>query len=269
MTSDPLKLVYDTLSPSQYMHVYRGSGETRDNDKMRVIFFLHGGFWKSKYGIDPPSQSACDGVLPVFRSCSEWVVYIEYRRQPEDDPQSGHPYASDDCLRAYQTFMESEYMRGSDVKAIVLGHSAGGTLALVLAHRLHKANYSLPPRHTISLAPVANLRMAAELRLSDKGNAVQLYAHGEPGDMDANNESAYKTGCPTAIAEHLGHIPLTLALGMDDTDIPLGVVQSCYDAITSKCKKLLLLDNTDHYSIVDGVSPGWKVVEAEMRNHLG
>lgn len=239
-------------SPSHFVDVYQGIGQAHT-----LLLFLHGGFWKSKYGASPPSSSALLSILPSLCSTFATVAYVEYRRQPDDNPFSGYPYAGDDCSCAYDMLMST--IKPTPEKVVLMGHSAGGTLALMLS--MERA-----VTRTYALAPVADLAMSARMKLSDNGDAVQLYAHGEPGEPGA---IAYEQGCPTKMAwkmkDNTGGV--TLVLGTNDADIPLEVVKSCHQELIKfqpECH-LWRLDNADHFSILDGTSTEWAAILEDVR----
>lgn len=262
--SPPTKLVYVPSlpappSPSQFVDVYSGTGTPRS-----LVLFLHGGFWKSHYSIRPPTSAFVDTILPSLCATFATVAYVEYRRQPDDNPFSGYPYVVADCVCAYDTLMN--HLDPKPNKVIVMGHSAGGMLALMLC-------MERPVTHTYALAPVANLTMAARLKLSTNGDAVQLYAHGEAGETEA-----YEQGCPTRMAwkmkdngRGMGDNAVTLVLGKDDKSIPEDVVRSCHSELIKYRPetRLWLLDGNDHYSIVNASSEAWSSVLEDVCRMIG
>ncbi|HEX2610388.1 MAG TPA: alpha/beta hydrolase, partial [Gemmatimonadales bacterium] len=90
-----------------------------------VVCLLHGGFWRMPYGKDQMSAIAGDLCARGFA-----VWNIEYRRIGE--PQVGWSEMSSDvwaALEFLQGFSEREHRLDLN-RASVVGHSAGGQLAL-------------------------------------------------------------------------------------------------------------------------------------------
>ena len=71
-------------------------------------------------------------------------------------------------------------------KAVVLGHSAGGTQVLwaCATHPQDSPAHSIPllftPVLCVAVTPVGDLVYGAERRLSDNGDAIQNYLNADP-----------------------------------------------------------------------------------------
>lgn len=324
------KVRYATSSPSQYVLLYahdaggRDGVETCDGDKQKeavrndeeaacdgkgngvfgrkLVVFIHGGFWKSIYGLEPMT-AACGTVVTSLLSHGYDVAMVEYRR--DQDTEWGFPHTNYDVLTAYRCIIchyESTSSICRNYKVALMGHSAGGTLALWLTAHLQqhqqkrscsahdhqvlreselnnvneRAGATSQPRpiHTYALAPVSNLSLAVELRLSDNGNAVQNYMHGTPEDIP----HAYDQACPTSLAPHLTQSPITLLLGDKDDKIPPIIISTCFEAIKSLHSQdhsvpntninYVHLHDTDHFSIVDASSHAWQNILQRLKSHF-
>ena len=88
-------------------------------------------------------------------------------------------------------------------QAIVLGHSAGGTQVLwaCATHPVNSPAHSVPllftPKLCVAVTPVGDLVYGAERRLSDNGDAIQIYLGAEPQYSNQENgeihpESVYQ-----------------------------------------------------------------------------
>lgn len=284
------RIVYGTVSSSQYVLLHVPLRNTSSNvPKFPTLFFIHGGFWKASYGIDPPT-ACCDTIVDSVISRQIACAFVEYRR--DGDEAWGWPATNIDIIAAYEALLSSPLVDGEAVA--IVGHSAGGTLALWLTSQLvnnfrsakrHTPPFdgvdihTLPaPRVTIGLAPVSDLSLAAKLRLSDEGNAVQRYMH-----IDDENVAAhfFKPACPTAHAHILTLSRVTLMLGDHDDVIPTQVVQSTFDTLktsrallpddiqsTLPALRFVLLRDCDHYDIVNARSAAWKIVLEEILRGL-
>ena len=100
-------------------------------------------------------------------------------------------------------------------KVMLIGHSAGGTLALWAADAAAKdpgAEYV--PALVIAVAPITDLAAGFDAKLSDEGDAVSLYMKGTPAEIP----DAYAAASP------IEQLPLktnTLVIsGAKDVDVP-------------------------------------------------
>lgn len=142
-----------------------------------VVCLLHGGFWRMPYGRDQMTAIASDLVAHGLA-----VWNMEYRRlgAPQagwaatmDDVAAGIDYLADLCVGGVDVYLD---------RVIVIGHSAGGHLALWGAGRSHARNTSLPGVHiraVVGLAPVADLAEAYVRKVG--GEAVVELLGGPPG----------------------------------------------------------------------------------------
>lgn len=259
---DATKLYYATDSPDQYILLYPSTSPEKTNTT-NITIFIHGGFWKSKYGLSPPSSSACHTIIPSLRSLSTYTALFEYRREAiAEQQQWGYPYTNEDIVKAYNFLLT--YLKQKPKKIIVIGHSAGGTLALWLLSQCEIVKQK--PHHVFALAPVSNLKLSASLNLSDDGDAVQNYMHGQPS-------LTYDKACPTALAPCIASaaVDITFMLGDSDVDIPLPVVSTCYDAIIehkidASTISFVRSEDTDHYSIINASSDAWNLVTTHIQS---
>ena len=97
-----------------------------------VVITIHGGFWQSKYGLE--ENTPLDEDL-TRRGYATWN--IEYRRVGEDG--GGWPGTFIDVIDAVNHLTQLEERFQLDLsRVVILGHSAGGHLALWLASRINK-----------------------------------------------------------------------------------------------------------------------------------
>ena len=112
-----------------------------------VVMMIHGGYWQAIYNLTHAGHLCLDLAA---HGIATWNV--EYRRI--GDPGGGWPGALDDVSRALEHLSVLAEDYPLDItRAVVMGHSAGGHLALLVARR---APVSL--RAVVSLSGVVDLR---------------------------------------------------------------------------------------------------------------
>jgi pimeloyl-ACP methyl ester carboxylesterase len=125
---------------------------------------------------------------------------------------------------------------------VLVGHSAGGHLALLAAD--HQAVIGC-----LALAPVADLQMAADLDLDD-GAALAFL-----GCPPADRADLDPARCPAP------SVPTTVVHGVEDSLVPVTMSESyCAD----RSARLVLLPAIAHFEVIDPQSAGWRSVMAEL-----
>jgi alpha-beta hydrolase superfamily lysophospholipase len=126
-------------------------------------------------------------LLKIEITCSRGygVCLVEYRRVGHEG--GGWPGTNDDIANAMkkledvlQNEKEISSAEHSDSdstqqKVILLGHSAGGTLALWIACKSSMLGDIVPITLCVAVAPIGNLEEGSRRRLSDDGDAIDLY----------------------------------------------------------------------------------------------
>jgi len=171
----------------------------------KILCLVHGGFWKYPY--DRLQMTALANELATLG----YVVWnIEYRRVGEDN--GGWPNTFNDVIDAVN------YLHTLDVEnsgVILIGHSAGGHLALWLSQQqLH-----IPIINVIALAPVSDLLKCTEEHIG--GQAVEELLKTVPSE----NRQRYVDHSP--IEQEPSHIPETIIHGSMDEYVPIEMSR-CY-----------------------------------------
>jgi acetyl esterase/lipase len=204
--------------------------------------FIHGGFWRAKYDL-----AHTGFVCAALTKAGMLTWNVEYRRV--GNPGGGWPGSFEDVTSAFQFLRQLAVKYPIDVKRlIVLGHSAGGQLALALAAHQNSMHAA------VSLAGVVNLRRAWDLHLSH--DAVAEFLGGPPEKVPEHYHEASPSELDIRTRQLLIHGTL------DDT-VP---VQISRDYATQKRAKredvrLLELQKAGHFEIVDPESKAWPEVE--------
>ncbi|PJJ02920.1 alpha/beta hydrolase family protein [Streptomyces sp. 2333.5] len=192
-----------------------------------LVVLLHGGFWRAAYDrrhLSPLAAELAGQGVPV--------ALAEYRRVGAG---GGAPQTFEDVAAAVEAAAAAVPGPG---ETVLVGHSAGGHLALLAA-----ARPGTPVTRVIAVSPVADLARAHELGLSDGAVAALLGAGpGLPQRLAAADPARRP---PPGI-------PVTILHGTDDRDVPLDVSRR-YAAVSPATTELRELPGVGHYA---PVTPG-------------
>jgi acetyl esterase/lipase len=229
-----------------------------------LLFVVHGGFWQSRYDLSHIGHLCAALTSQEVITCS-----IEYRRI--GNPGGGWPGTFQDISRATCNILQtmSQDPRYDRTRTAILGHSAGGHLALWLAgsHRISKDSplYSdkrQVVRSAVSLAGVSDLGLAWRQKLG-RGIVTQLM-----GGTPEEYPDRYSAGSPIELLPTGAR--QVLVHGAADDTVP--VSQS--EAFVQRAKKLgdrsilVKLDRIGHYELIDPESEAWPSVAAAVRSVL-
>jgi len=212
-----------------------------------LVINIHGGYWRAKYDLTHAGH-----LCSVLAAKGLASANLEYRRVGNDG--GGWPGTFADIRSAYQFLMQNAQRNAFDKqKVIVMGHSAGGQLALCLA--AHEPSL----KAVISLAGVVDLQRAHQLHLSN--DAVVEFLHGTPTEVPDH----YHEADPMTLS-----IPSThqwLVHGTGDNVVPPAFSRDYVDAKKKRMGKdkedvhLLEIAGADHFDVIDPRSTAWKQVE--------
>lgn len=225
--------------------------EPGSRGRVPAVVLLHGGYWRPGY-----DRSLQDAVAADL--CGRgWVVWnVDYRAA--DAPW---PATLLDVATAYDHLARGRYAdRVDPARVAVVGHSAGGCLALWLASR-HRLAAGAPgsgstdplPALAVGQAPVASLAAAARAGLG--GGAVANLLGGGPDQIPHR----YQIADPLALLPT--GVPTVLLHGARDRLVPLA--QSTAYAAAAGCG--LVRVPGGHFAHLD---PATAAV-AELRRALG
>lgn len=227
-----------------------------------VVITIHGGFWQSKYDLEENTPLAEDLTK---RGYATWN--IEYRRVGEEG--GGWPGTLGDIIDAVNHLGQLVDRFQLDLsRVIVLGHSAGGQLALWVAaqnknRQMSKMEQSLliSIRGVISLAGVLDLRKMVETH-ERKGMMSPLtsFIGGSPQEVSER----YHLASPIELLP-LG-IPQVLLHGEVDRHVPVGLsVEYSRRAIELGDEvSLVVLPEVEHFMVIDPSSDAWKEVISSL-----
>lgn len=209
-----------------------------------VAVLIHGGYWRSRWEFDLMDAMAVDLTA---RGYATWN--IEYRRPDEH----GWETMTDDVAAAFTALQTAEAPLDLD-RIVVLGHSAGGQLALRLA--ADTAQGPVTPALAVSLAGVLDLKLGDERWLGEGAvsNAIGARYAGAPEVYDASSPlSRLPLGVP-----HL------VVCGASDDPNLLEISREYYAAAAEGSDDVSLVEGPGgHFAVIDPASEIWtSIVEA-------
>lgn len=226
--------------PEQFGELWPSPGEV-------CVVLLHGGYWRKRYRLDLMHALADD----LWRA-GYTVWNLEYRRV--GCPGGGWPGTFTDVAAGADAIVRlAPAYEVSLRQVIVVGHSAGGQLALWLAAR--RPAQGLRPALTIGLAPVSDLVLAYERGLSEHAAAELL--DGTPVSVPGRYRSAspislLPTGCRQAIVH-----------GTADDAVPFDLSVRYVAAARQAgddCQ-LVSIQGTNHMELIDPRTSAWRTVK--------
>jgi acetyl esterase/lipase len=228
------RIAYGT-EPNQFLDLWQSQDEGKE--LRGAIVMIHGGFWRARYDLTHASH-ACAALARAGLA----VASLEYRRV--GDPGGGWPSTFEDVIDGFSAAC-AHFDKSSRV--VLLGHSAGGQLALRLADEKHAM------RVMIALAPVACLDLAYKLHLSN--DAVSEFLGGGQEQVPA----VYEAACPSL---HALKTPAVVVHGVLDETVPVSLSRCFLERRASDRGNLRLVEiaGAGHMDLVDPESAAWATV---------
>jgi acetyl esterase/lipase len=233
--------------PNQFLEVRLPSGKR----PYPILLNIHGGFWRAKYDLAHAGH-----LCEAMRGSGVAIFNVEYRRVGNEG--GGWPGTFSDIRSAY-SYVRQEYSRFHlDLKRLaVMGHSAGGQLALCLA--AHESSLG----RSISLAGVVDLKKAFALHLSN--DAVSQFLGGKPSDVPEH----YREADPMELS--IARARQWLLHGAEDDTVPPAFSRDYADQKKRRGERVELVEiaHAGHYDLIDPRSEPFKKVKATVVSALG
>lgn len=234
--------------PNQFFDLRLPKDKGTSGKLYPVLINLHGGFWRAKYNLDHAGH-----LCAALAEKGVATVNVEYRRVGNDG--GAWPGTFEDIRSAYHFVAQHARQHSLDSrKTVVMGHSAGGQLALCLA------GHEPSVRKVVSLAGVVDLQRAYQLHLSN--DAVVEFLRGTPAEV----RDHYREADPMQLS--ITPAQQWLIHGKVDDVVPPDFSR---DYVSAKQKHpaghkkedvhLVEITGAGHFELIDPRSSAWKQVE--------
>lgn len=238
-----LRVTYGS-DPNQFIDLRLPASKNKPHP---LAINIHGGFWRAKYNLDHAGH-----LCAALTAKGLATANLEYRRVGNDG--GAWPGTFEDVRSAYQFLIQNAQKHTfDDQKVVVMGHSAGGQLALCLA--AHEPHVTA----VISLAGVVDLQRTYRLHLSH--DAVVEFLRGTPDEVPDH----YREADPMQLS--IVKARQWLIHGAADDNVPPSFSRD-YVVLKQRRKgkeqedvHLLEIPGADHFDLIDPGSKAWNRVE--------
>lgn len=234
-----------------------------------VVVLVHGGYWRVGFTRSAMNDLASDLARVGFAAWN-----LDYRRFGELG--GGWPGTVEDVATGIDHLTEIAPSRNLDLSRVaVIGHSAGGQLAIWAAARA-KAPPDAPgagplvrPKGVVSLAGVVDLVSSA--RSTEAGGGVELRRAIEDflAATPEQSPTRYAQASPLALLP-IG-VPQLILHGSADDRVPLDQSQGYAAAATAAGDptEILELEGVDHFQVIESSKAWWDQVLKWLITLLG
>ena len=217
-----------------------------------LVMNIHGGFWRAQYDLAHAGH-LCAAL--TAKGLATWNV--EYRRV--GNPGGGWPGTFEDVRNAYRFLPQlGQRYKLDSGKVLVMGHSAGGELALCLA--AHEPSL----KRVISLAGVVDLQQAWDFHLGN--DAVVDFLGGKPSQIADH----YREADPMQL--NISHSTEQWLIHGAVDDVVASVLSRNYAEEKKKRGEdvhYLEISTAGHFDLIDPRSKAWAKVENTVLHELG
>jgi acetyl esterase/lipase len=215
-----------------------------------TVALLHGGFWQDDYGLD-----LMDDLARAVTDLGHPTWNVEYRRLGSG---GGWPETFTDVADAvgHLRSLSTQVQRNVAHEVVLLGHSAGGQLAVWGASRTARTpggRPRVPLRATIALSGVLDLRTGAKEYLG--GGTIQALMGGAPREVPEH----YRLGDPTALVP--ARTRVWAVHGTSDIVVPIEQSSAYVAAAREAGGRAELVEVPgEHLDLIDPSAAAWDTI---------
>jgi len=235
---------------NQFLDLRLPSSKEKSKAPYPLVINIHGGFWRAKYNLDHAGH-----LCVALTSRGLATANLEYRRVGNDG--GAWPGTFSDIRSAYHFLVQNAQAHNlNSTRIVVMGHSAGGQLALCLAAHEPSAI------RAVSLAGVVDLQRAYQLHLSN--DAVVEFLRGTPTEVPDH----FREADPMELS--IPQAQQWLIHGSADDVVPSAFSR---DYVAAKQKRsgkekedayLLEIPGASHLDVIDPRTLAWKQIEEKI-----
>ncbi len=217
-----------------------------------VVVFIHGGCWLNAFNL---GHVAAMSRALANEGYAVWTP--EYRRL--GDAGSGWPGTFEDIAASVAILRDIAVHHALDLShVVVMGHSAGGHLALWLGAQ---KNQAVPVHGVVSLAGICDLKAYERL-----GNDCYSSLPGLLGGTSIERPERWAQVNPVELLPFGG--PVSLVHGDLDQIVPLAQSEAFAEKMGSACE-LLVVRGGGHFDMVSPHAKAWQVIREAVRGIKG
>lgn len=225
-------LRYGSASP-QYIELFLPDSDS----PAPLVVFVHGGCWLNSFSVEHARGLAEGLVAEGFA-----VAALEYSRL--DDEGGGWPGTLNDVVAAINFLSAKTQNQYQADNMLLVGHSAGGHLALLAAHE----QFALPVKGVLGLAAITD---------------IVNYASGDSGCQHAAGRFIASAPAGTESAQYNPveqqlTVPVQLLLGSADSIV--GQDQQLAQA------SFISLENMGHFDVIHPDSPAFNAIVSALNS---
>ncbi len=233
--------------PNQFFDLRVPKSKAKTKAPYPLVINIHGGYWRARYDLNHAGH-----LCTALTAQGLATANVEYRRVGNQGGGWRGTFA--DIRAAYNFLLQNLEQYEIDARrALILGHSAGGQLALCLA--AHEPRV----RAVISLAGVVDLQRAYDLHLSH--DAVVEFLGGSPSEVAGR----YREADPMQLS--ISGVRQVLFHSSMDAEVPPDFSRTY---VKTKGKRtgrekenlrLVEIPGAGHYDLIDPRTTAWRQVE--------